>query len=227
MFWWGRPNGGTVIIWRSVQITLSIYLLGLTLRSFAKAGCPQSACHFDIGGLLNQAGIEDTVPWLGAIFAAVWAALYARFSSQWTYLANVYNQIKQTLVTMDNLSELPKNDPDRAEQLRLWRAGFVEDALDLHLATKPMFATFVKRTLDDTAVATRFDQYTVNGRQTSRAAPKTVEKAARSVSANREAGVSAPQRPIARKRPRNKAPPALLRSGFETNRNRPLTCGYC
>jgi hypothetical protein len=173
MFWWGRPNGGTVIIWRSVQITLTMYLLGLALRSFFKAGCP-GPCHFEIGGLLHDGA--ETVPWLGAIFAAVWAALYARFSSQWTYLAGVYNQIKQTLVNLDNLKDLKDRDPERAEQLRLWRAGFIEDALDLHLATKPMFATFVQRTLEDEEVAKRFDQYTVNGKERRERLLKQLEK---------------------------------------------------
>ncbi len=36
----------------------------------------------------------ELLPWLGALFGAVYAGLYARFASQWLYLANTYNQIK-------------------------------------------------------------------------------------------------------------------------------------
>jgi hypothetical protein len=43
----------------------------------------------------------DSIGWIGAIFAAVYAALYARFASQWSYLAGVYNQMRQTLVTTE------------------------------------------------------------------------------------------------------------------------------
>ena len=73
------------------------------------------------------------ITWFGAIFAGVYALLYARFSSQWTYLAGVYNQIKS--------AELRKDTDDAA--LAEWKAGFIEDCQDLHLLRKPMFASIV------------------------------------------------------------------------------------
>lgn len=149
MFRWGCPNGGTIIFFRSVQVTVILYVIASWLASLFNATWPW---HHDFGFLWHQGA--DSVSWLGAIFAAVYAALYARFASQWSYLAGVYNQMRQTLVTT--------KEPDR-DHLVMWRAAFIEDALDLHLATKPMFAPFLLRMLDMPAVAAKFDAYTVDG----------------------------------------------------------------
>ena len=158
-FWAGHPNGGTVVFWRTVQITAVFYVPALVLRSiFSAPSCP-GACRFDIGALWHN--LAGTLPWVGAIFAAVYVALYARFASQWTYLAGVYNQIRQTLVTMKD-----PPTPTNVHHLQMWRAGFIEDALDLHLATKPMFAPFIKRLLEDEEhhqVRASFDTNTDDG----------------------------------------------------------------
>jgi hypothetical protein len=149
MFRWGCPNGGTIILCRSLQVTVILYVIASWLRSLFNAAWPW---HPDFGFLWHNGAA--TVPWLGAIFAAVYAALYARFASQWSYLAGVYNQMRQTLVTT--------KEPDR-DHLLMWRAAFIEDALDLHLATKAMVAPFLLRMLDMPPVAAKFDDYTVNG----------------------------------------------------------------
>jgi hypothetical protein len=47
----------------------------------------------------------------------------------------------------------------------MWRAAFIEDALDLHLATKPMFAPFLLRMLEMPDVVDVFDRYTHNGKE--------------------------------------------------------------
>jgi hypothetical protein len=168
MFWRGHPNGGTVVLLRSVWVSAIIYAIALLLHTGSYAAWTAEfwtwPCHIDSRQLAKDIG--DTAPWLGAIFAGVYVALYARFASQWSYLAGVYNQIRQTLAT--------RKDPDEenGEHLLRWEAGFVEDALDLHLATKPMFATFIARLLADTKdgskseVAQRFDdeENTVNGK---------------------------------------------------------------
>ena len=114
------------------------------------------------------------MPWLGANFAAVWAALYARFASQWQYLAGVRNQLRQTLVSLDK--DLKKLDKENANQLCLWRAEFVQDAIDLHLATKTMFGPFLKRTLNDTGVRNTFDKYTFDGARRRDRLEKQLEK---------------------------------------------------
>ena len=159
MFRWGCPNGGTIIICRSVQITIMMYLLGLVLRSLFNAAWPW---HFDFGALWQNGA--ETVPWLGAIFAAVYVALYARFASQWSYLAGEYNQIRQTLATWKDPTK------DNANHLNLWRAGFIEDALDLHLATKPMFGPYLLRMLDVNDdemqyIREKFDHITHKGKE--------------------------------------------------------------
>lgn len=69
----------------------------------------------------------------GATFGATYAALYTRFSSQWTYLAGLYNQLMATQ------AHAPiDNDPERAGIYLAWEAAFIEDADDLHLSTKPI-----------------------------------------------------------------------------------------
>jgi hypothetical protein len=145
----GCPNGGTIIFFRSVQVTFLLYVIASWLRSLLNATWPW---HRDFGFLWHNG--PDSVAWIGAIFAAVYAALYARFASQWSYLAGVYNQMRQTLVTT--------KEPNR-DHLVMWRAAFIEDALDLHLATKPMFSPFILRMLDMPPVAAKFDDYTNGG----------------------------------------------------------------
>jgi hypothetical protein len=69
----------------------------------------------------------------------VYASLYARFASQWSYLANVYNQIKAAeCVQPGNLAVMVQ-----------WKAGFMEDAEHLHLARKPVFASIIHSWAED------------------------------------------------------------------------------
>jgi hypothetical protein len=150
--YWKRPNGGTVIFLRWVWVSAIIYVIALSLRSFFISAYPWC---IDFWAFWHS--LAETIPWLGAIFAAVYAALYARFASQWSYLAGEYNQIRQTMATWKYPS---KNNCDH---MNLWKAGFIEDAIDLHLATKPMFATFISRLLDDRAVVGSFDNITDKG----------------------------------------------------------------
>jgi hypothetical protein len=143
----GHPNGGTVIFVRSMWVSVLLYASGLLLYTYAGWGWPPS---FNVGLIAQK------VTWFGAIFAAVYAALYARFASQWSYLAGVYNQIRESLVRTKE-SECDRN------HLIMWRAAFVEDALALHLATKPMFVPFISRLLDMPDVVAKFDAYTDDG----------------------------------------------------------------
>jgi hypothetical protein len=93
---------------------------------------------------------------LGAIFAGVYAALYSRFVSQWNYLASFYNQLMHTLVTHTR-------EGRDEEQLIQWKASFVEDAYELHLACKPIFAPMVKSLLEDSDVRAAFRDSTSGG----------------------------------------------------------------
>jgi hypothetical protein len=106
-------------------------------------------------------GLKTSLPWCGAIFAAVYAALYTRFSSQWTYVAGLYNQIKAT-----EAQTAVSTHKDAADGvLASWKAGFIEDADDLHLALKPMFAALIKAWSQDEKVQGEFATHSPGGQE--------------------------------------------------------------
>ena len=121
-------NGGTVVLLRALHSTIIIVALGLFVTNVFDPG---RTTHFSIQELFAQ--VSQIAPWFGTVFAATYAALYTRFASQWTYLAGVYNQIKAAECRKD------VEKPVIAE----WKAGFIEDASDLHLLRKKMFASIV------------------------------------------------------------------------------------
>lgn len=131
-----RPNGGAVIVRRTAWTTTIIYLVTLVVyeRLAVGATCRLSLPHADT--------LRATLPWLGAIAAAMYAASYSRFASQWTYLANLYNQMMAAAAAQPTS---PSEESKRA--LAAWRAGFIEDAEDLHLATKPSYAGVIRSLL--------------------------------------------------------------------------------
>ncbi|MGH9256831.1 MAG: hypothetical protein ACRD3C_19900, partial [Vicinamibacterales bacterium] len=88
---------------------------------------------WDFSGTELRLQLVETLPWFGAVFAGMYTALYARFASQWGYLAGVYNQIKAAEC---------RGQCD-ANALAEWKAGFIEDAQELHLATKPAIASIL------------------------------------------------------------------------------------
>jgi len=94
--------------------------------------------------------VSKSIPTFGAIFAACYVALYSRFSSQWTYLANVYNQIKAAETSAET---------DKKILIAEWKAGFIEDALTLHLAYKPIFSATINVWGRDESVAEAFEKY--------------------------------------------------------------------
>ena len=135
MFWWGSPNGETVIFWRSVQITVLLYLVGQGVRSAFDAKC-STGCHLDIGGLWQDG--TATATWVGAIFAAAWSSLFARFVADRNYLAGALNQMRTAQAT---------GKIEDYKFLHLWQAGFIAEAYDLHLATSPVAGPVIYRLL--------------------------------------------------------------------------------
>ena len=107
----------------------------------------------------------NTLPWFGAIFAAVYAALYTRFSSQWTYLAGLYNQIKAAEVQVAVSANTDSTKDVAAKVLTSWKAGFIEDAEELHLALKPMFAEVIRTWSEDEKVQSEFAKYAPGGEE--------------------------------------------------------------
>lgn len=146
------PNGGSAVFIRSTIIATGLYLLAITLKSRIT---PYATWEFDLATFRML--ISETIPWFGAIFAGVYVALYSRFASQWSYLANLYNQIMQASV--DN----PPNGDLHEKVLRIWQAGFIEDAEDLHLAGKPMFATIIWSMLENPETESNFINHSPGG----------------------------------------------------------------
>ena len=96
----GHSNGGTIIFLRSLQVSAIIYAIALALHTGTYAEWTLQfwkwLCLIDFGQL--KMDITGHLPALGGIFAGVYTALYARFASQWSYLAGVYNQMREALV---------------------------------------------------------------------------------------------------------------------------------
>lgn len=120
-----NPNGGGIILLRSTLVSLWIYFISIGILSYTRKGAEFT---FSMPQLLNE--FNATIPWLGAIFASSYLALYARYSNQWSYLASTYNQLMAAMVHSPQL-----NSP----ALIRWQAGFISDAYTLHLDRKPLF----------------------------------------------------------------------------------------
>jgi hypothetical protein len=137
----GRPNGGTVIFLRALWVSSLVFLASVLVSVLWV--CPESSCQ--LVAQLRHSAKSNFLPFAAGTFAFAYTALYARFASQWSYLANLYNQIMAVKVGMerDQASGGSGQTSMTPEALQKWQAGFIEDAEDLHLATKPMFAGVV------------------------------------------------------------------------------------
>lgn len=153
-------NGSGVIVLRSVLTALVIHLAALGLRNLL-----DSSRTWGFSGTELKAQLGETLHWYGAIFAAIYAGLYTRFASQWTYLANVYNQIKAAEC---------RGGCD-GERLAEWKAGFIEDAEELHLAGKTLFASVLREWGRDANVKKPFVAYAHGGEERFDALMKRVE----------------------------------------------------
>ena len=142
------PNGGTVVFLRALHVTVVIFLGVLGVTNWLD---PARSYEFSWTELGTQT--LGHITWIGAIFATVYALLYARFASQWTYLAGVYNQIKAAQL----------RDQVNTTVLAEWKAGFIEDCDDLHLLRKPMFASIVNEWLGDSKVKTNLGAHAPGG----------------------------------------------------------------
>jgi len=130
-----RANGGTVIVARAALTASLLFLLAVAIKSRLE---PARTWTFDLGEFLTTSG--NILPWYGALFAGAYAGLYSRFSSQWSYLADLYNQIMATQV------QHPMR-PENQDVYINWFVAFIEDAESLHLALKPSFASVISSLL--------------------------------------------------------------------------------
>ncbi len=148
-----RSNGGDIILLRTFCITIWLYILAVVLKQVLDA---DRTWQFSGRALLTE--LRDTLPWAGAIFAAVYASLYTRFASQWLYLASLYNQIKAIEARTAGAS-----GSQAGPVIAAWKAGFLEDAEELHLATKGLFVSVMKIWGEDAAVREQFVKNTPGG----------------------------------------------------------------
>jgi hypothetical protein len=147
----GQSNGGTVIFLRSALTGLVLFGIAI-----ATAGVLQTGFHLGIDGQIVGNLVATNLPWAGAMFAGAYAAFYTRFSSQWSYLAGVYNQLMAAQV------QTPVDaTPARRRAYAVWKAGIVEDAYTLHLATKKMFAPLIVDFLEEADVFNAFKETSV------------------------------------------------------------------
>lgn len=113
------------MVLRAVWIGVLGYFATIVVTELLR---PNTAWVFSLTAL--RSAIFENLKVGGAIFAGAYTALYARFASQWSYLAGVYNQIMAAQV------RVAPPDSEGRRALEFWKAGFIEDAEDLHLATK-------------------------------------------------------------------------------------------
>lgn len=142
---WLKTNGGDAILFRTIWVTFWVGAIAVIVRKYAVPSTTTST---------NLAILAELGNWLSAVFGGVYLAFYARFSSQWAYLASLYNQIKQTEATAGA----------NVDVLAQWKAGFIEDAENLHLACKASFAPVIKAWGASPKVVEAFEKYAPGGK---------------------------------------------------------------
>jgi hypothetical protein len=148
---YNNSNGGEIVLIRALIVTVKLTFLALVLWNIVN---PKCSSFPSLSEVRNQ--LIDIAPWSSAVAGATYLALYDRFKSQWTYLANLYNQIKQTEVEMETRID------EKKEKLAQWKAGFIEDAVEMHLHTKGNIASIIFGWKND-PIKNAFKNYSPNG----------------------------------------------------------------
>jgi len=143
------PNGGTAVIARTVQLSSIAFLLTIGFDSYLD---PKAQLGFDRTQFL--ATVRSHLPWFGVLFGGVYVALYSRFSSQWSYLAGLYNSLMQ-LECQEPRSELKEGA--KLTRRGMACAAFIDDTWTMHLATKPSFSSAIRALLSDESIRTVVD----------------------------------------------------------------------
>jgi hypothetical protein len=182
---WVAPqrNGGAIIFLRAAWITGWCAItpqLCLGVAWLSRLPCQQHP-HFPPVPMTTCAGLTTLISWMSSltqtngglllsVFAGTYAAFYARFASQWGYLADLYNQIKSKQIDIalqgdcnhlqalrDEVVYNPTREPETffcnaAYLLAQWKVGFIEDAAALHLADKKLFSSVISNWKSDDVV---------------------------------------------------------------------------
>ena len=152
-----NANGGTVIFLRAISITATLLLITMCLHNLIS---PDLVYPIKLVNFRHQ--LIQLAPWGAALFAGCYVALYTRFSAQWSYLANLYNMIKQAEISMKGTAAGQARD-DQEKILCEWKAGYIEDALELHLSSKSNVAAIIKSWGSSVEVEKEFRSNTFDG----------------------------------------------------------------
>lgn len=130
-----KSNGGEVIAIRSMFVAVQLVACFLFLKNLIDPKLTSTISYYAF-----REQIIDISPLFGGLYCGIYLALYSRFSSQWTYLANVYNLIKQSEMQAPSDPILHRR---WKRKLACWKAGYIEDADVLHLIGKDNVAVIV------------------------------------------------------------------------------------
>lgn len=150
-------NGGLAVFIRTIitGVIVSLFVLIVYCRLLENPSTINDLEYIDwlYVGRCNL--LEDWWKYCG-IFAAVYTSYYARFVSQWSYISNLYNQIKNAEISMCLNCQNNKCTPhvsvtecNNSLKLNGWKVGFIEDAETLHMETKPLFAGVILTWLEN------------------------------------------------------------------------------
>jgi len=140
------PNGGAVVLLRSILVSSFLFGLYVLVLTWLDSS--------DVSETLKSR-IKNQIHVFGVILLAVYTALYARFASQWTYLANLYNSIKVAEIEFGD-----SESQEKKKSLAQLKAGFLEDAENLHLMNKTSLVSTVYFWSKDEQVAAEYcDSY--------------------------------------------------------------------
>lgn len=123
-------NGSAVIVARSIWGTVLIVGLRLVIINLVVLDNKE---WFTIDKELARVQLGQSGKWIAAAFAGLYTAFYAKFSSQWSYLAGVYNEIKRA-------ESVEKRDEEKIAE---WKAGLIVDAMALHLENNSVFEPLI------------------------------------------------------------------------------------
>lgn len=198
-----KANGGAVIAARALHTTVILSVGFLVLFNLFECVLGVRQLGFIPSWAVLKCQLDWGMPYIVGGFGATYAGFYARFSSQWTYLAGTYNQIKR--------AECAKEWNKKA--LAQWKAGYIEDAETLHLTTKSSVAPTIWVWLNNRDVAQEFEANTPLGKKLRPEILERVKVAIRREIAERwdEAAAAAWEAEEARKQSESAARKRLLR----------------
>lgn len=132
-------NSGTVIVARAALVAAELLAAWLVLQNWLDPDKAHLSFNLDV--LRRQ--LVEKLPALGAIWAAVYLALYARFASQWSYLAGLYNKVLE----LEAAGTTEAAGTATVDPLRKLKHAFIVDAEELHMLGKDLFRHPARRWL--------------------------------------------------------------------------------